>query len=197
MSKYDFDLQEHVITVNDWINETTIGKFTNHTHNDGDNKPHSILINGRGALQKFYDSNGNLIETPRAKFFIKQGKKYRFRLINAGFLYCPIQFSIDNHNLTVIASDGKLVDPVEVDNLIIYAGERYDFILNANRDVDSYLIRTKGYADCGVFKCFQTAILNYEGQNNNLLENKIPQMNLTYENLTVSNLVSFFIFLSF
>ena len=85
-----------------------------------------------------------------------------------------------------------MVDPVEVDNLIIYAGERYDFILNANRDVDSYLIRTKGHADCNVFKVFQTAILNYEGHVENL-DNVLSHKDITYENVIKSKLVIFLI----
>lgn len=116
--QYDYDLNEHVITVNDWINETAIAKFAGHHHNDGDNKPSSILINGRGVL--FRHTMG--AETPRAEFRVKQGKSYRFRLINAGILYCPIEFSIDGHNLTVIASDGKYLEARQFESLIIYSG---------------------------------------------------------------------------
>jgi FtsP/CotA-like multicopper oxidase with cupredoxin domain len=60
--------------------------------------------------------------TPRAEFRVKSNARYRFRLINAGFLYCPLEFSIDGHNLTVIASDGKSLEPLEVESLIVYAG---------------------------------------------------------------------------
>ena len=121
LNMYDYDLEEHIISVNDWINETSISKFVNHHHNDGNNKPTSILINGKGSLLKFV-LNEVTYETPRAQFKVKQGFRYRFRIINSGFLYCPIQISIDNHNLTVIATDGRLVDPVEIQNFIIYAG---------------------------------------------------------------------------
>lgn len=41
-----------------------------------------------------------------------QGRRYRFRLVNAGFLNCPLELSIDNHTLLVIASDGADVKPV-------------------------------------------------------------------------------------
>jgi FtsP/CotA-like multicopper oxidase with cupredoxin domain len=119
---YDYDLVEHIITVNDWINETALTKFISHHHNDGDNKPTSILINGKGAFHKFITQNGDTFTTPRAQFSVKHGYRYRFRVINAGFLYCPIQISIDNHNLTIIATDGRLVEPVEIQNFIIYAG---------------------------------------------------------------------------
>lgn len=121
LDKYDFDLIEHVISVNDWLNNTSIAKFSGHHHNDGDNKPNSILINGKGVL----NDNGNSIEMPRAEFFVKSGKRYRFRLINAGVLYCPIEFSIDNHRLIVIASDGKPLEPYNVESLIIYAGKTF------------------------------------------------------------------------
>ena len=38
---------------------------------------------------------------------------------NAGFS-CPIQFSVDNHNMTMIASDGKPFEPYEVDIAVIF-----------------------------------------------------------------------------
>ena len=170
---YDHDLADHVIMVNDWINETSISKFSGHYHNDGDNKPTSMLINGRGAPQQTFSSARN--ETPRATFRVQHGNRYRFRLINAGFLYCPVEFSIDNHTLTVIASDGGLVEPVEVASLIIYAGERYDFVVDANQtSATSYWIRVKGWADCGVHSVFQTAILSYADKAVSALEVPLP-----------------------
>lgn len=43
---------------------------------------------------------------------ISQGYKYRFRVINAEFLNCPIELSVDGHNITVIASDGYDLEPI-------------------------------------------------------------------------------------
>lgn len=43
---------------------------------------------------------------------VAQGLRYRFRLVNAGFLNCPLELSIDNHTLLVVASDGADVKPV-------------------------------------------------------------------------------------
>ena len=121
LETYHYDLPEHVITVNDWINETSIAKFSGHHHNDGNNKPNTILINGKGVLNDF-NLNGTRIQTPRATFYVEKGKRYRFRVINAGILYCPIEISIEGHSLVVIASDGKYVDPFITDTFIIYAG---------------------------------------------------------------------------
>lgn len=122
---YDYDLAEHVVFVHDWLNQTAIGKFSGHFHHEGDNKPNSLLINGRGASRGFSASKNNQINlTPRAEFYVKAGKAYRFRLIHSGILYCPIEFSIDAHNMTVIASDGKYLEAREVESLVIYSGNR-------------------------------------------------------------------------
>ncbi|CAF0713230.1 unnamed protein product [Brachionus calyciflorus] len=183
--KYDYDLSEHVITVNDWLNDTSIAKFSGHHHNDGDNKPDSILINGKGAL-RHVDYKNLSIETPRAEFWVRSGKKYRFRLINAGILYCPIEFSIDYHNLTIIASDGKPLEPYTVESLIIYAGERYDFIINAFRKPSNYWIKAKGWADCSVKKVYQTAFLKYH---DSFDKDNLPDLNeLNYENASRNGL---------
>jgi len=184
---YDYDLPEHVITVNDWLNNTSIEKFAGHHHNDGDNKPRSILINGKGVLQDLYDSAGRLFQTPRAVFTVEQGKKYRFRMINAGILYCPIEVSIDGHNMTVIASDGSDVEPYEVESVIIMAGERYDFVVDAKREVGNYWLRAKGFADCGNFKVFQTAVVNYKGA---AIDETPNGPKLVYETMSRQGLVS-------
>lgn len=122
LAEYDFDLPEHVITVNDWTNETSIGKFSGHHHNDGDNKPSSILINGKGVLANFLNPQGDRVQTPRAVFHVEKGKRYRFRVINAGILYCPIEISIEGHSLKVIASDGNFLEAFRTETFVIYAG---------------------------------------------------------------------------
>lgn len=100
---------------------------------------------------------------PLHVFRVQKGKRYRFRLINAEFLNCPMELSIDNHTMTMIASDGSEFVPVEVDSFVSYAGERFDFILNANQRVSNYWIRAKGLMDCDerFTSAHQTAILRY------------------------------------
>ncbi len=39
--------------------------------------------------------------------------KYRFRIIQAGSYECGFEFPIQNHNFTIIASDGKYAKPFE------------------------------------------------------------------------------------
>ncbi|CAH1780992.1 unnamed protein product [Owenia fusiformis] len=166
---YDYDLPEHVVMVTDWLVEMTVNRFTAHHNDDGDNKPKSMLINGKGAWKLHTDAEtGEEAYTPKEVFTIAKGKRYRFRMINNGILNCPIQVSVDGHNLTMIATDGSPFEPVEVENFIIFAGERYDFVLNANQNVSNYWMKLKGLADCSPSwaQAHQTAIIRYEGAAN-------------------------------
>ncbi|KAI9555735.1 hypothetical protein GHT06_018250 [Daphnia sinensis] len=176
-SLYDYDLPEHVVLVSDWLGELGVAKFVAHHHDDGDNKPSSMIINGKGRIPKPRNELTSNETMPLSVFNVKQGIRYRFRLISNGFLNCPIQFSVDNHTLLVIASDGGSIQPIEVDSLIIDAGERYDFIVNADQKLSSYWIRLHGLMDCGPKKVFQSAILRYNGAPE--IE---PEEVLTYEN---------------
>ena len=54
-------------------------------------------------------------------------------------------FSIDGHKLTVIATDGYLVEPVEVDYIALHTAERYDFVLHANQDRGDYWIKANTF----------------------------------------------------
>ena len=187
---YDYDLMEHIMIVNEWINDTSASKLTAHEVNDGNNKPDSMLINGRGVLVNFNASLGGngsfgIVQTPRAIFNVQNGYRYRFRVINAGFLYCPIEISIDNHTLTVISSDGHDVEAYKVASLIVYAGERYDFVLTANQPNATYWIRAKGWADCGVNSVYTTAILSYNTNTSDSTKVPLPSdpSLLNYKNL--------------
>lgn len=103
------------------------------------------------------------ILVPLEVFEVHQGQNYRFRTINAGFLNCPVEISVDNHSLTVIASDGWYFEPVIVSTLVTYAGERFDFVLNADQPIGNYWIRVRGLMDCDerFEKAHQVAILRY------------------------------------
>ena len=96
----------------------------------------SGLINGRGRHPSV-PFNQSLLTI----FEVDKGKKYCFRLIGAQSVYA-YNFSIDAHQLTVIATDGYLVQPTEADFLIVHSGERYDVIVTANQTSQSdYWIR--------------------------------------------------------
>ena len=95
---------------------------------------------------------------------------YRFRLIGAQSLYA-YRFSIEGHNLIVVATDGQFVQPTEVDYIIIHSGERYDFLLKAKNETETETI--KQFMICAVTLDFNQmsrydqensaeAILSYE-----------------------------------
>lgn len=71
--------------------------------------------------------------TPLEVFRVERGQRYRFRLVNSMSHVCPAVLEVENHSLLVIASDSYDLQPVAVDSLVSSAGERYDFILNANQ----------------------------------------------------------------
>ncbi|XP_026666521.1 laccase-1-like isoform X2 [Ceratina calcarata] len=171
---YDFD--EHNVLITDWTHRLGIDKFLNHHHAGGDNKPPSILINGLGRYHSD-ESNVSAI-MPIATFTVKPNARYRFRLINAEFLNCPIELSIDNHTMLVISSDGRDIEPVEADSLVSYAGERFDFVIETNGTVDNYWMRFRGLMDCDerFTKAYQVAVLRYEGA-----VERDPNGTVTYE----------------
>ncbi len=95
----------------------------------------SGLINGKGRHSADTFSILNV-------FNVEPGKSYRFRLVGAQNLYA-FKFSIENHRLDLIATDGYEVETVTVDYIIIHTGERYDFVLHADQDAANYWIRAE------------------------------------------------------
>jgi len=116
----------------------------------------STLINGVGRY-----SGGPA--TPLAVVNVRQGTRYRFRLIS---ISCDPNwvFSIDNHLLTIIGVEGTDVYPLVVDQIQIFAGQRYSFVLNANQPINNYWIRALPNSDNATTdNGFNSAILRYAG----------------------------------
>ncbi|XP_072384918.1 uncharacterized protein [Diabrotica undecimpunctata] len=187
---YDYDLSSHVMTIIDWVTQLGTEVLLAHLHNDGVNKPPTLLINGLGRYRQFENQSetGEPFFMATARFTVEQGYRYRFRLINAGFLNCPIEMTVDNHTITVISTDGGDIKPIETTSLVTYAGERFDFILKADQPKDVYWIRFKGLMDCDerFTKAFQVAVLEYE--NNDLPPYSYPPQNVSYDNSHIDGL---------
>ncbi|XP_053980315.1 uncharacterized protein LOC128877215 [Hylaeus volcanicus] len=176
---YDlYDVDEHTIQILDWTHRLGSDTFLNHYHADGSNKPPTILINGLGRFTVAQGGNNVSASMPIATFVVKPNTRHRFRLINAEFLNCPVELSIDGHSMYVISSDGRDIEPIEADSLVSYAGERFDFVVDTNRTVANYWIRFRGLMDCDerFTKAYQVAILRYEGA----IEQD-PEGEVTYE----------------
>jgi FtsP/CotA-like multicopper oxidase with cupredoxin domain len=72
-------------------------------------------------------------KAPLSVVEVKPGETLRLRLINGSSTFA-MRFQVDDHPLTVIATDGSPVKPVVVDHLPIGNGERYDVLLKAERE---------------------------------------------------------------
>ncbi|KZP21863.1 multicopper oxidase [Athelia psychrophila] len=148
---YDVDDDTTVIVLSDWYH-TVAPQAGNFPTTD------STLINGAGRY------NGGPA-TPLSSIAVESGKRYRFRLINTSCNPNYI-FSIDGHNLTIIEADGIETEPLVVDSIQIFAGQRYSFILEANQTVDNYWIRADpNLGTTGFDGGLNSAFLRYSGAN--------------------------------
>lgn len=118
----------------------------------------SALINGAGRY-----SGGPA--TTLSSISVVSGQRYRFRLVS---ISCDpnYTFSIDGHNFTIIEADGVETQPLVVDEIQIFAGQRYSFILEANQTVENYWIRANpNLGTTGFDGGLNSAILRYSGAN--------------------------------
>jgi len=146
---YDVDDDSTIITLADWYHFVSHQAPLIPLYN-------STLINGVGRY-----SGGPA--TPLAVVNVKQGTRYRFRLVS---ISCDPNwvFSIDNHLLTIIGVEGTNVFPLVVDQIQIFAGQRYSFVLNANQPINNYWIRALPNSDSATTdNGFNSAILRYTG----------------------------------
>ena len=148
---YDCDLPDHVIMLQNWQNELGVNEFVQDLYKARtiDEVTSTILINGRGG-QTLHD---NPHPVPRyAQFNVTEGhggncragNRYRFRLISAAVARkCALKVSIDQHDLTIIATDGASTKPFTAKSFVIFNAERYDFVLTADQDPGNYWIRVR------------------------------------------------------
>ncbi|KAK3116893.1 hypothetical protein LTR53_002263 [Teratosphaeriaceae sp. CCFEE 6253] len=107
----------------------------------------SVLINGRGQFdcsKKSYDNSSEWLgsdlssnltwtcveDAPLAAFRFQSGKVHRLRLINTGANGVQ-KFSLDNHNLTVIATDFVPIVPYTTEVVTLGVGQRTDVLVQA------------------------------------------------------------------
>ncbi|XP_022095251.1 laccase-like [Acanthaster planci] len=158
---YDHDLSEHVIIVQDWINQLYIDRYARIAFHDMAKSPDSILINGRGRYRDFLCRTPKRMNIPRHAFHVKKGERYRFRTIGNSAMACAFEVSVDGHNLTIIGTDGSPVQPIRVGAFGISSGERYDFVLEARARIGKYWMRVKGRDAC--MGMHELALVVYEG----------------------------------
>ncbi|KAG6901004.1 Acyl-coenzyme A oxidase 2, partial [Termitomyces sp. Mi166 len=125
---YDVDNDDTVITLADWYHVPALQAGPVPTSD-------ATLINGKGRYAGGPTS-------PLAVISVVKGQRYRFRLVSVS---CDpnFVFSIDGHTMTIIEVDGINVQPLTVDSIQIFAGQRYSFVLNADQPADNYWIRAQ------------------------------------------------------
>jgi len=148
---YDVDDDSTVITLADWYHYLSTNAPAAPAFN-------STLINGKG---RYPDGPSDV---PLAVVNVHKGKRYRFRLVSISCDPAFI-FSIGNHNMTIIEVEGTNVQPLVVDSLEIFVGQRYSVVVHADQPIDNYWIRSlppgRTYGNLN-----NLAILRYAGAKN-------------------------------
>ncbi|KAJ6567899.1 laccase [Mycena vulgaris] len=89
---------------------------------------------------------------------------YETTVITLADWYPNFTFTIDGHTMTIIEADSVNTEPLTVDSIQIFAGQRYSFILTADQTVDNYWIRTVANGGTAGFdNGINSAILRYVG----------------------------------
>ena len=125
----------------------------------------TFLVNGKG--RHFDPRTQGFNEAPLTIVDGKEGETHRIRVINAGMSF-PYRLSIDDHPLVLVASDGGELEPTEVESIIMWPGERYDFEVKFDQPPDAYWFRATPLVvgDEEVFSKPQgLAVLKYDGAN--------------------------------
>jgi iron transport multicopper oxidase len=91
---------------------------TNEDMNDGaEPVPNATLIN----------------EAQNVNFNIVPGKTYLFRIINMG-VFAPQYLQFDQHDMTVVETDGVYTQPYNVSQLFVAVAQRYSVIVKTKTD---------------------------------------------------------------
>jgi len=134
------DMTEHTILLQEWYYNTAQHRYF---HNK-EEVPSSLLVNGVGRHRSDYHTT----KQPWQVFTVHPAtcSSYRFRLVSSVSLHCPVIFSIEDHNFTVIATDGEDIQPEEsVASLTLANGERYDILVDVlDHEKRTYVMRFGG-----------------------------------------------------
>ncbi|KAK9475885.1 Cupredoxin [Lipomyces japonicus] len=130
---YDYD---QVILLTDWyhgMSDSYIDAYLTPGNENTEPVPDNGLINGANYFNCSLTPYDTCYqdEANRAMFNVQQNKTYRFRVINTG-AFAEIDFSVDDHVLTLIEGDGTLIKPTEIHKLQVSVAQRYSVLLHTN-----------------------------------------------------------------
>ncbi|CAK9174192.1 unnamed protein product [Ilex paraguariensis] len=101
------------------------------------------------------------------KLTVEYGKTYLVRMINT-IMNNILFFSVANHQITVVGTDGSYTKPLKTNYLAISPGQTIDFLLEANQKPNHYYMAARAYNSAkGVpfANTTTTAIIQYKGNN--------------------------------
>lgn len=109
---YDYDLVEHALLVQDIFYDNDLQQVRN------------ILINGKGRnhLSQLPDQDDR---HRYERLRVTPGYRYRIRVLYNGIFNCPVEFSIEQHKLLIISTDGNDIQPVLADGFFLTSAERF------------------------------------------------------------------------
>lgn len=107
--------------------------------------PKNLLINGKGRMEDTDIKESNKNPHIYMNYRFMTGKCYILNVIAANYADHLIEFSIDNHTMTVLESDGECVNKVKVQSLLLSSGERFRVRVEAEREGGWYWIRLRAY----------------------------------------------------
>jgi FtsP/CotA-like multicopper oxidase with cupredoxin domain len=136
--------------------------------------PNSLLINGKGIAPECQDGGVNFnnslycldtcMQDPLqllSNITVDAGKTYRLRLINSAQLVA-VNFAITSHNMFIVQAEGTNIDPIMVQSLDIGPGQRYDVLLNTDKEAGAYWVETT-VRERNITDVIGRAILRYAG----------------------------------
>nr|CCA20293.1 multicopper oxidase putative [Albugo laibachii Nc14] len=145
--------EDYVLQMADYYHEESASLFQKATDislNPTGAKPvwNTVLINDRGRIDctkvdktLFPVCNK---QQPLTTIIFETGKTYRLRLINMGG-FAPLNFSVDNHEMTVVAADGVRVKPSrKVNSVRLFVAQTMDVLIEAVGEANQqYFMRSK------------------------------------------------------
>ncbi|KAF2661051.1 multicopper oxidase [Lophiostoma macrostomum CBS 122681] len=139
---YDVDLGP--ILLNDFYNLGNRDMINKTVHNELAFSSNN-MINGKTHLHSCVPVNDTISCSPNgdiSKFRFESGKLHLLRLINAGTEALQ-HFTIDQHNLTIVALDYVPVEPIETSVVHLSPGQRADILVRpATRAQGSFWMRS-------------------------------------------------------
>ncbi|KAF2102300.1 hypothetical protein NA57DRAFT_35573 [Rhizodiscina lignyota] len=140
-STADWDVDLGPLTLVDWSHETVDALYS-YAQTVGPPTLDNGLINGTNT----YNDSGSVVGS-RFETTFSSGTKYLIRVINSA-IDTYFKFSMDNHTMTVIASDLVPITPYTTEVLDITMGQRYDIIVEADQSTADYWMRAIPQSSC-------------------------------------------------